>query len=99
HDGVVTRMDARAVGVCAWRLGAGRAVASDTVQAAAGVLLHAKPGEDVRAGQPLMTLHTDDAARIPRAVQAVENAIDVDVHGAVQTGSVVLGRVDVGDLR
>ena len=42
-----------------WRLGAGRARKEDPVQAGAGVELHAKPGDTVRAGQPLLTLHTD----------------------------------------
>src|SRR5690606_31363423 len=59
RDGVLTRLDAYAVGVCAWRLGAGRARQGDAVQAAAGVELHAKPGDRVRAGQPLLTMHTD----------------------------------------
>ena len=43
-DGVLTRLDAYAVGVAAWRLGAGRARKEDPVQAGAGVELHAKPG-------------------------------------------------------
>ncbi len=38
-DGVVTRMDAYAVGVAAWRLGAGRARKEDPVSASAGVVM------------------------------------------------------------
>ena len=45
-DGVLTTLDARAVGVAAWRLGAGRARKEDPVQAGAGVELHVKPGRD-----------------------------------------------------
>ena len=56
-----------AVGVAAWRLGAGRARKEDPVQAGAGVELHAKPGAVVRAGEPLMTLHTDTPERFDRA--------------------------------
>mgnify|MGYP002649179745 CR=1 FL=1 len=52
-DGVLTTLDALAVGVAAWRLGAGRARKEDPVQAVAGVTMHAKPGDEVRAGQPL----------------------------------------------
>ena len=48
-DGVLTRLDALAVGVAAWRLGAGRARKEDPVQAGAGVVLHARPG---RPGRP-----------------------------------------------
>ena len=46
-SGVLTRLDALAVGVAAWRLGAGRARKEDPVQAGAGVVLHAKPGDQV----------------------------------------------------
>jgi thymidine phosphorylase len=59
RDGVLTRLDALGVGVAAWRLGAGRARKEDPVQAAAGILCHAKPGDEVRAGEPLLELHTD----------------------------------------
>ena len=48
--GVLTRLDAYAVGVAAWRLGAGRARKEDPVQAGAGIELHAKPGDAVTAG-------------------------------------------------
>ncbi|MDP9429044.1 MAG: thymidine phosphorylase [Actinomycetota bacterium] len=76
--GTLTRLDAYAVGVAAWRLGAGRARKEDPVSAAAGVVWHAGVGESVTAGQPLLELHTDDAARIPRAVAALEGAVGVD---------------------
>src|SRR5690606_20132156 len=48
-DGVITEMDAYAVGIAAWRLGAGRARKEDPVQAVAGIEIHARPGERVRA--------------------------------------------------
>ena len=72
HDGVLTELDALAVGVAAWRLGAGRARKSDPVQAAAGVELHAKPGDRVSAGQPLITLHTED----PNLIEGARAALD-----------------------
>src|SRR5690606_32856906 len=55
-DGVLLGLDAYAVGIAAWRLGAGRARREDPVQAGAGIELHAKPGARVRAGEVLMTL-------------------------------------------
>jgi thymidine phosphorylase len=70
-DGVLTALDARAVGEAAWRLGAGRAQQHHEVQAAAGVELHAKLGEVVRAGQPILTMHTDTPERFPRARDAL----------------------------
>ncbi len=76
-SGVLTRLDAYAVGLAAWRLGAGRARKEDPVSAGAGVVLHAKPGDLVRAGQPLLTLHTDETWRFDRAVEALEDACAV----------------------
>jgi thymidine phosphorylase len=98
-DGVLTRLDALAVGVASWRLGAGRARKEDPVQAGAGIELHAKPGDAVRAGQPLMTLHTDTPERFPRALEALEGGYgitaDVDADGpGTRGGDVVLERVD-----
>ena len=73
-DGVLQSLDAMAVGLAAWRLGAGRARPGEAVQAAAGVEMHAKPGDRVRSGQPLLSLHTDTPERLPRARQALEGA-------------------------
>ena len=80
--GVLTRLDAMAVGVAAWRLGAGRARKEDRVQAAAGVRLHAKPGDRVTEGAPLLTLHTDEPERFPRALAALEGGLDVGDEAA-----------------
>jgi thymidine phosphorylase len=76
-DGVLTRLDALAVGVAAWRLGAGRARKEDAVQAGAGVQMHAKPGALVRGGEPLFTLHTDTPERFERAIEALADAITI----------------------
>ena len=93
-DGVLTRLDALAVGVAAWRLGAGRARKEDPVQAAAGVVLHAKPGEEVKKGQPLLTLHTDEAQRLGRATEALEGAWAIGTADQVETAdSIVIDRV------
>ncbi|MGO1973321.1 MAG: thymidine phosphorylase [Propionibacteriaceae bacterium] len=72
--GVLGRMDAMSVGLAAWRLGAGRARKEDPVQAAAGVRLHAKPGDRVTAGDPLVTLLTDTPDRFDRALAALADA-------------------------
>ncbi|HWI43406.1 MAG TPA: thymidine phosphorylase [Nocardioides sp.] len=81
-DGVLTRLDARAVGVAAWRLGAGRERKEDPVQAGAGVVWHARPGDAVRAGEPLFTLHTDTPERFDRALAALEGGYDVGPAGS-----------------
>ncbi|GAA4976798.1 thymidine phosphorylase [Kineococcus glutinatus] len=76
-DGVLTGLDALAVGVAAWRLGAGRARREEAVQAGAGVELHAVRGERVRAGQPLLTLHTDTPERFGWALEALAGGVVV----------------------
>ncbi len=81
-DGVLVGLDALAVGVAAWRLGAGRARQGDAVQAGAGVELHARPGAPVRAGQPLMTLHTDTPERFDRAREALADAVTIAPEGS-----------------
>ena len=80
--GVVSRLDAMSVGVAAWRLGAGRARKEDPVSAGAGITLHAKPGDVVAAGDPLMTLHTDEAGRLPLALEALTGAVVVSAPGS-----------------
>jgi thymidine phosphorylase len=73
-DGVVQRLDARAVGVAAWRLGAGRARKEDPVSPVAGVVVRARPGERVAAGDPVLELRTEDEARLAPALEALDGA-------------------------
>jgi thymidine phosphorylase len=89
--GVLTRLDALAVGVAAWRLGAGRARKEDAVSFGAGVVMHAKPGDDVRAGEPLLTLHADDPDRFARALAALEGGYAID--GVLDQLPLVIDRV------
>jgi thymidine phosphorylase len=77
RDGYVSTVDALGIGVAAWRLGAGRARKEDPVSAAAGVVLHKRPGDPVRAGEPLFELRADDASRIPAALAEAAGAVVV----------------------
>ena len=72
-SGVVASMNALAVGVAAWRLGAGRARQGEVVQAGAGVEIHAKPGEQIAKGSPLFTLHTETPERFAHALEALQD--------------------------
>jgi thymidine phosphorylase len=83
-DGVLVQLDALAVGVAAWRLGAGRARKEDPVSASAGVIVHAKPGDIVHAGDPLLELRADDAGRFERALTAIEGAYTIGVDFTAQ---------------
>jgi thymidine phosphorylase len=93
-DGVLVRLDALAVGTAAWRLGAGRARKEDPVQAAAGIEMHAKPGAKVRAGEPLLTLHTDTPDRFQAALHDLEGGYEIAPEGSRPApGELVLDRV------
>ena len=91
-SGILTRLDALAVGIAAWRLGAGRARKEDIVQAGAGVVLHAKPGDAVTAGQPLLTLHTDESDRFARALEALDGSFDISADPAFSPSPLILER-------
>lgn len=94
RTGVVTRLDAYAVGVAAWRLGAGRSRKEDPVSAGAGVVWHVRPGEQVASGSPLFTLHADEPARFAAARAALVDAVSVAAVGPGGTARpLVLGRV------
>ena len=80
--GVLTELDAYKVGVAAWRLGAGRARKEDAVQAGAGIELHAKPGDRVVAGQPLMTLHTDTPEKFAYALESLDGGVLTAAEGS-----------------
>jgi thymidine phosphorylase len=77
RSGVLTRLDALAVGVAAWRLGAGRSRKEDGVQAGAGVRLLAGLGDEVEAGQPLLELHTDTPDAVAGARAALAGALQI----------------------
>ncbi|MBB5934839.1 thymidine phosphorylase [Streptomyces zagrosensis] len=92
--GVLTTLDAYAVGVAAWRLGAGRARREDPVQAGAGIELHAKPGDQLVAGQPLLTLHTDTPEKFPYALEALNGGVLIAPKGTeFEPNAVVLDRI------
>ncbi|SEC75853.1 thymidine phosphorylase [Streptomyces sp. 2131.1] len=89
-SGILTRLDAYDIGVAAWRLGAGRARKEDPVQAGAGIEIHAKPGDVVTDGQPLLTLHTDTPEKFDYALKALPDAYDIEPAGTPFTATPVV---------
>ena len=94
NSGTMTAMDAMKVGVAAWRLGAGRSRQGEKVQAGAGVELHAKPGDYVKQGAPIMTLFTDEPARFERALEVLAGAVIIVEGGIVDRMPLVLERIE-----
>ena len=91
-SGTLARLDALAVGVAAWRLGAGRARKEDGVSATAGIVWRATVGDAVTAGQPLLELHLDDPSRLPSALAALDDAIEI-TSDPVPPPQLILDRV------
>ena len=91
-DRGVTRVEALPFGIAAWRLGAGRARAEDPVLHAAGIDLHAKPGDRVEAGQPLFTVLGEDDSRFERALEALDGAWEIGTD-APASSPLVLERI------
>ena len=91
-DGVISELDALAVGLASWRLGAGRARKEDPVQFGAGVTLHAQLGDTVKKGAPLYTLHTDEPGRFTRAAETIAKAYKIEAQAQV-TRKLILDRI------
>jgi thymidine phosphorylase len=95
RSGVLVKQEALPFGIAAWRLGAGRARQQDPVQHAAGIDLHAKPGDVVTEGQPLFTMSADEPARFERALEALEGSWAVgDASELIDYGPLVADRID-----
>ena len=75
--GWVTKMDARAVGIAAWRLGAGRARKEERVSPTAGIICLKKPGDGIDEGEPLLELRTEEPARFDHALATLSDAIEI----------------------
>ena len=77
QSGYITDLDAYAIGLSAWRLGAGRAKKEDAVSKTAGIICLAKEGDYVEKDQPVLELHIDDSSRLPLAKEALKNAFAI----------------------
>jgi pyrimidine-nucleoside phosphorylase len=89
RDGVVTRLGARAVGIAALELGAGRRTKADPVDHAVGVLCFAKRGDTVLAGDDLAEVHARDDAAAERAAASVLAAYEIGDAGPPDRGIVL----------
>lgn len=76
-SGYLQKLPARAIGVAAWRLGAGRSRKEDPVSSTAGVVCLKKVGDEISVGEPLLELHADDPALFDGARAAIGNSIVV----------------------
>ena len=77
RNGTMGDIDAMAVGLTVWRLGAGRSAPGERVQSGAGMRIHRRPGEPVCAGDPLFTLYTDTSERFAAAMVELDGGWSV----------------------
>jgi pyrimidine-nucleoside phosphorylase len=74
RDGFVSAMDAEKLGTAAMLLGAGREKVVDPIDPGAGLILHKKIGDEVRTGEPLVTLHYNEGSRLAEAERRIREA-------------------------
>ena len=74
RGGFVTHIDSEAVGLAAMSLGAGRAKTTDVIDPAVGFVLHKKVGDAVKSGEPLLTIHYNDGAKLSEVTARVTKA-------------------------
>ena len=72
RTGYVTSIQCEAIGRASVILGGGRESESDAVDPAAGIVLHKKVAQPVKAGEPLCTIHYNSPARLDRALPLIE---------------------------
>jgi thymidine phosphorylase len=77
RDGTMGSIDAMAVGLTVWRLGAGRSLPGERVQPGAGLRIHRRPGEPVTAGEALFTLYTETPERFEAAMAELDGGWSV----------------------
>jgi thymidine phosphorylase len=90
--GTMGDIDAMAVGLTVWRLGAGRAVPGERVQSGAGLRIHRRPGEPVAAGEVLFTLYTETPARFDGAIAEMEGGWNVG-DAVPDIGPLIIDRI------
>jgi pyrimidine-nucleoside phosphorylase len=86
-DGRVMYLGCRALGRAAMLLGAGRERVDSAIDPAVGIVFHKKVGDLVIEGEPILTLHVNDRARLPDALELVQGAVRTGrgayTHGAL----------------
>lgn len=97
QDGFVTGMDAEQIGICSVILGAGRETKESGIDFTAGLVLHKKYGEAVRAGDSLVTLYTSAREKLAEAEKLYRKAVTLG-KAAPEPKPLVLARVEKGKV-
>jgi len=76
-SGWVREVNAKEVGETSVTLGAGREKKGDPIDPAVGIMVYAKIGDEVKAGQPLFEIHSNDHVKLLQAKERLKRAIDI----------------------
>ena len=77
QDGYVTSMMAEKIGTAAQILGAGRAVKSDVIDPAVGLVMKVRCSDQVHAGDPICTLYVNDDTHLEEAKKLLYEAVTI----------------------
>lgn len=80
QSGIIHQIHAREVGETSVDIGGGRAKKSDAIDHAVGIVFHHKVGDRVSKGDPLFTLHINDAGKQASARERLLNAYRVSAE-------------------
>ena len=96
RGGTMESIDAMAVGLAVWRLGAGRSLPGERVQSGAGLRIHRRPGESVSAGEVLFTLYTETPERFAAAMAELDGGWSVGDEAPPER-PLIIDRITSGD--
>ena len=82
RDGIVSRVEPRRIGRAIIELGGGRQKVDDVVDPAVGFVITARPGDRVRSGEPIASIHARTDAAAAQAAAALTAAIEIGEHGS-----------------
>ena len=77
QEGFISGIDAMSIGLASQHSGAGRQTKEDSIDHGAGILLHHKTGDQVKAGEPLCTIYSSDESKLEAAAREAMNAISI----------------------
>ncbi len=76
-SGWVNSVNAREVGETSVQLGAGREKKGDPIDPAVGIMVYAKTGDAIEAGQTLFEIHANNTGKLLQAKERLKNAIEI----------------------
>lgn len=75
--GVVKKIHAQNIGIVAMELGAGRATKESEIDLSVGIVLGKKRGEEIKPGDVLAYIHSNDEKNIEKAKQGIKDNFEI----------------------